>query len=85
MKATAFGLTGVALTNPFNAGANSQQTSFYISGANNGSMTNVLDAIQKIRIRDIEIQVFDRLGNPLKNHSVEIVLNKHAFLFGDCM
>lgn len=84
LKATALGLTGAALTNPFNAGANFQQTPFYISGANNGSMTNVSDAIQKIRMRDIEIQVFDRLGNPLKNHSVEVLLNKHAFLFGDC-
>jgi len=84
LKATALGLTGAALASPFDVRGNVQQAPFYTSGANNGSMINATEAIRKIRMRDIEIQVVDHVGNPLKNHSVEISLNKHAFLFGDC-
>ena len=35
-------------------------------------------------MQEIELQILDHLGNQVKNHSVEIELTKHAFLFGDC-
>jgi GH35 family endo-1,4-beta-xylanase len=84
LKASALGLTGAVLSNPFNVKGNSFQAPFFTSGVNNGLMTNTSDAIRKIRMRDVEIQLVDRLGNSLKNKTVEICLTKHAFLFGDC-
>ena len=84
LKTTTLGLTGAALSNTLGVQAGFVQTSFYTSGANNGMIINTTDAIRKVRMRDIEIQVLDRFGNPLRNHPVEISLKKHAFLFGDC-
>ena len=82
LKSTALGLTAAALAKPFSGMAS--QAPFYASGANYGSISNTADSIRKIRMRDVEIQLLDHLGNPLKNKSVEISLTKHAFLFGDC-
>jgi GH35 family endo-1,4-beta-xylanase len=84
LRSTALGLSGVALTNPFDVRATAINLPFFMSGANHGTMTNTSDSIRKIRMREVEIQLFDHFGNPLKNRSVEILLTKHAFLFGDC-
>ncbi|NJK95694.1 MAG: hypothetical protein HC905_12990, partial [Bacteroidales bacterium] len=56
----------------------------FYSGANNGNVMDTSSAIRKYRMRDIEIQLFDNVGKPLKNVLVEVTLQKHAFLFGDC-
>jgi len=84
LRSTALGLTGAALTKTFDVRASTTNLPFFTSGANNGSMTNTSDSIRKIRMREVEIQLLDHLGNPLKNKSVEIMQTKHSFLFGDC-
>ena len=83
-KTAAIGLTGATLLNPLSESAAASHLPFYKSGSNNGQIPNTSESIKKIRMRDIEIQILDHLGKPVINHSIEIELTKHAFLFGDC-
>ena len=83
-KTAAVGFTGATLLNPLSGSGYSSHLPFSTSGNNNGLIPNTSESIKKIRMRDIDIQVLDNLGNPVKNHSIEIELSKHAFLFGDC-
>lgn len=84
LKTTAFGLTGAVFANSFKVEGNTQGTPLFTSIAKNGASSNVSDAIRKYRMRNVEIQLLDHQGNPLKNKTVEVTLTKHAFLFGDC-
>ncbi len=78
IKSAAFGAASSALFYPLTGNRQS------LNYASNSNVSNASDSIRKVRMRDVEIQLVDRQGNPLRNHSVEIVLKKHAFLFGDC-
>lgn len=82
IKSAAAGIAGTALAGPLLA--SNVQPSFYISGANNGNPGDTTSAIRKYRMRDVELRLTDFQGKPLRNMPVEISLQNHAFLFGDC-
>ncbi len=84
LKLTTFGAVGAALANPLKSSSSNGQGLFFTPGANGGAMSNTSDSIRRIRMREVEIQLLDHLGNPLKNKSVEVLQTKHSFLFGDC-
>lgn len=86
LRKTAVGITGAALAGPL-TGLGAKENSapaFFVAGANKGAPADTLSAIRKYRMRDMEIQLLDRAGKPLKNFPVEVILQNHAFLFGDC-
>jgi len=82
IKSAAAGIAGTAFAGPLLA--NNAQHSFYTSGAGNGNSGDTASAIRKYRMRDEEIRLLDIQGKPLRNMPVEISLQNHAFLFGDC-
>lgn len=53
------------------------------ASSNDVALAQARAAIAQHRMREVEVQVLNRQGQPLANQAVEVVQLKHQFLFGD--